>query len=436
MSSRPVFSSRLTTILTLVGVAVGLGNVWRFPYMMGKYGGSAFLLIYLAFTLLFAIPALMGEISLGRITRKGPIGAFKIALGNNIGGFIGFILLITILTANSYYAVVVGNVFYTSFYSVVNGFDSDNIQHYSEGLANGHLQYLIALTLTIICLFVISRGLHKGIEWVSKIIVPLFLIVILFLIYYALSLEGSWNYFKDFLNPDFSALRAPHIFAALGQAFYSLSLGGTFMIVYGSYLDKKESIVDIAAWTAFGDVGAALLTSLFIVPAILVFQLDMTSGPTLIFDTLPRLFNQMPAGQIVGSLFLTALGLVAFLSMIAALEVASTCLKELKWFSLSKKRILILIGLIEVILIYPSAMDANLIGHLDMIFGSGMQVLGSGISLIALTWGLSKSSVFLQFNSSSKGSRYNLLYQWMKWVIPLVLLLVLIGYIYSTISAS
>jgi NSS family neurotransmitter:Na+ symporter len=418
----------------MIGVAVGLGNVWRFPYMMGKYGGSAFLFVYLIFTLMIALPALMSEISLGRSTRKGPMGAFNAAVGPLKGRIIGYILLITILVASSYYAVVIANVVYASFFSITQGFQSSNLTAYNTGLGNGHVQYLITVGIILSSLFVIHRGLSKGIEWVSKVFVPFFLVVILFLIYHAFTLEGAWDHIVAFLRPDFAAFKPVNLFAALGQAIYSLSLGGTFMVVYGSYLDDNVSIAHIAKWTAIGDVGAALLASLFIVPAILVYQLDMTAGPTLIFSTLPHLFSEMDGGQWIGSLFLTALSCVAFLSLVGALEVAQTCFKELRWLNWNKGTILIVIGLIEIILAYPNAMDSNLIGILDMIFGSGMQVIGSGLALIALTWSMGKAVTYFQLSTISNKRWMDLLFLWMKWAIPLILLFVLIGYIYNIIS--
>ncbi len=435
MSTKPIFTSKIATILTMIGVAVGLGNVWRFPYMMGKYGGSAFLCVYLFFTIVIALPAFMSEISFGRATRKGPMGAFKSAFGTLKGGIVGHILLITILVASSYYAVVIANVIYSGYFSIVEGFNDANLDRYNQGLSNGTLQYTISAGVILASLSVIHRGLNKGIEWVSKIFVPFFLLVILILIYHAFSLNGAWEHIAIFLKPDFGALRPINIFAALGQAVYSLSLGGTFMVVYGSYLDEKESILDIAKWTAMGDVGAALLTSLFIVPAILVYQLDMTAGPTLIFSTLPHLFSEMPAGQFIGSLFLVALSSVAFLSLIAALEVAFSCLKELKWIKWNKGIILLVIALIELALAYPCAMDANLIGLLDLVFGSGMQLVGSGLALVALTWSLGKAVTYFQLSSIANKRSIDLIFIWIKWVIPLILLFVLIGYIYNTISA-
>lgn len=417
----------------MIGVAVGLGNVWRFPYMMGKYGGSAFLIVYLIFTLLFAIPALVGEITLGRSTRQGPLGAFRMALGPRLGNAIGYLLLLTILVAISYYVVVIANVLYSAFFSMTNGFSPENIDQYAAALSKGPLQYIIVICLLIGSLFVISQGLKNGIELVSKIFVPFFLVVITFLIYQALSLEGAVDYCIQFLKPDFSSMKAIDIFAALGQAVYSLSLGGTFMVIYGSYLQQQESLINIAKWTAVGDVGAALLASLFIVPTVLVYNLEMTSGPTLIFTTLPHLFGEMPGGQLVGTLFLLALGLVAILSLIAALDVAQSCFRELAWCNWSMKKVLLMIALIEVILAYPSAMYPEVIGILDLVFGSGMQLVGSGFAMMAVTWGLGKGVTRLQM-SFPQGQKFDFLFFWLKWVIPAILGFVLIGYIYSTFN--
>lgn len=417
----------------MIGVAVGLGNVWRFPYMMGKYGGSAFLFVYLIFTLLFAVPALMGEIALGRASRKGIIGAFQQALGLSTGRIIGFILLVNILIASSYYVVVIANVIFSTYYAAFKGFNSTNIANYSLLLNKGWIQYGIALLTVFGSLYVIFRGLKSGIESVSKIFVPFFLVVIVYLIFSAFSLEGSRQYFINFLKPDFQALKATHIFAALGQAFYSLSLGGTFMVMYGSYIQDKENLPRLALLTSIGDVSAALLAGLFIVPTILVFGLDMTSGPQLLFSTLPHLFSVMPGGQLIGTLFLASLSMVAILSLVGALDVIAGALQDVLPEHWTRSKIILLIGLVEIILILPSALNPGIIGILDMIFGSGMQVIGSGLALIALSWGFGKVSgiqhVFRTINSRWQ----NLYYFWIKWVIPGVLLVVLIGYIYSLV---
>ena len=431
MAKRPIFSSRLATLLTMIGVAVGLGNVWRFPYMMGKYGGSAFLFIYLLFSVLFAVPALMAEMSLGRYTRKGPLGAFREAFGSTVGTIVGWMLLITITVSASYYVVIIANVVFAAWFSARYGFTTDNFSIYEAQLNNGSLQYSIVLVLIIGSLFAVYRGLNKGIEWVSQIFVPFFLLVILYLIASAFSLEGAGPQFLNFLQPDFAALEAPHIFAALGQAVYSLSLGGTFMLMYGSYLSDQAKIPQLALLTGMGDVSAALLTSLFIIPTILVFGLDMTAGPKLIFSTMPRLFAVLPGGSFIGTLFLVVLAMVAILSLIGAYEVIIGSVPDFTNSNWSRSKIIIGFGVLQTALSFPSTFDANLIGTLDLIFGSGMQLLGCTMAVLALTWGLGKTKTLTAIFDSSNNQWQLFFYYWLRWVIPGILLLVLIGYIYN-----
>ncbi len=417
----------------MIGVAVGLGNVWRFPYMMGKYGGSAFLFIYLLFTVLFALPALIGEMGLGRATRKGILGAFEESLGPNLGKWVGFLLLFTVTIASSYYVVVIANVLFTAGFSVLFGFSIDSMQGFEGQLGNGYLQYAIVLGTLLICMLVLGRGLRRGIEWVSKLFVPVFLLIILYLIVNAFSLEGAKAQFLDFLRPDFAALTAKDIFAALGQAFYSLSLGGTFMVMYGSYIKSEETLPKLALWTGVGDVGAALLAGLFIVPTVLVFGLDMTAGPQLIFVTLPHLFMEMPGGAWIGFLFMTVLAMVAILSLIGALEAAIGTIVEIPWVRWNRRQVLIGMGLLQAVLAFPSAMQPNLIGWLDLIFGSGMQVLGSALALIAFTWGIGRLRASKELLSIHSFTQSSFFFQWIKWGVPLVLFIVLVGYIHSSI---
>lgn len=215
-------------------MSVGLGNVWRFPYMMGKFGGSAFLFIYLIFTFLFAIPALSAELALGRETRQGPIGAFKKAFGHSGGLVIGYLLLFVVLVADSYYLVVIANVFDAAWFSLTSGFSEANNPVFHDQLNNGWIQFLISGGLLLVSLWIIHKGLRNGIEVISQWVIPFFLIVILVLIGYVFTLPGTMEKTIEFLNPDFGAINASVVFAALGQAFFSLGLGGTFLLMYGS----------------------------------------------------------------------------------------------------------------------------------------------------------------------------------------------------------
>jgi len=415
----------------MIGVAVGLGNVWRFPYMMGQYGGSAFLVVYVVFVLIFAIPAVTAEWSLGRYTRHGPIGAMEQAFGPS-GKWLGYLLVLTVLIANSYYVVIVGNVAYSAFFAVATGFTADSIPSYTAGLGNGVLQAMVAALVIGAALWVVHRGIGKGIERVSKLFVPVFGIMIITLIILALRLPGATAALKAFLAPDFSQLTPTSLFAALGQAFFSLSLGGTFYLVYGSYLRDRENIPRTAIATGIGDASAALLASLFIVPAVLALGLDMQAGPLLIFETLPRMFAAIPAGRFIGTAFLIGLWMMAFLSTVAAFQVIVAAMTDS--FKFSRTKAALVVGGVEALLMLPSALNPDIIGTLDLIFGSGMQMLGSGLTIVALFWGCDKAVAVTQiFGGRTDGIR-RIYLVWLKWAVPATLAVMLLLYVAESLD--
>ncbi len=430
---RQLFSSRLTAILTMLGVSIGLGNVWRFPYMMGSYGGSAFLVVYLVFTLLFAIPALMAEMALGRMSGRGTVDALRLSFGKTAGNFFGYLLIIVITISGSYYAVVVSNVFFTSVYAALPGFTSDSMGSYHELLNTGWLQYAITVIIIASSLFVIHKGLTGGIEYFSKMVMPIFFLALIYMIVHALLLPGALAKCRDFLQPDFSLLHAKEIFAAMGQAFFSVGLGGTFVVVYSGFFKKTENIPVVAIFTGLGDAGASVLFSLFLVPSVLVFGMNMAAGPTLIFQSLPQLFINMPGGRWIGFLFLFSIFIVAFLSLVAAYQVPFTCLQNEKPL-INKTKLLVLIGLLQCLLALPSSLFPNIIGVLDLVFGSGMQVVGSALCIIGLTWGAGRTKAIEQiFDSGKCSSWHSIIYVWIKWAIPSALLALLIIYLYDAV---
>ncbi len=417
----------------MIGISVGLGNVWRFPYMMGEYGGSAFLLIYLLFTIFFAVPAVMAEWSLGRSTRQGPVGAFAAMWGKNVGLVIGVMLLFTILVAESYYIYVIANVGYSTVFSMVSGFNTSNISYYNSQLTNTTVQYIICIFLLVISYVIIIRGLKKGMETISQLFVPFFVIVMIFLIFFALSLEGTYNNLLSFLKPNFSDLNATNIFAALGQSFFSLGLGGTFLVVFGSYLREDENLVKSSIFVALGDVGAALMVGLFIVPTVLALNLDMAQGPGLLFTTLPELFQRIPYGQVIGSIFLLALFGITFISSLAALEVLVAGIGDSFATKVSREKLAMIIMASIAIVLIPIAVDPSIIGALDLIFGSGMQVLGSLLVILAISWGQNRAKMLLSVFGDKRKPWHIYYYYWVKWFLPAVLLSVFIGYVISKI---
>lgn len=437
MINRPQFTSNIATLITMAGAAIGLGNVWRFPYMMGSYGGSAFLFMFLIFMLIFAVPAVMGEWALGRETRGGAIGAFVHAVGPVFGRIVGYLLVFGVVVAMSYYTIVVANVLFTSYFSLVHGFDNQSIPVYTELLQDGMTQYLVASASLLVALFIVYKGLNSGIERVSKFIVPFFFLTMVFLVFFTFSLDGAVAHVEAFLKPDFSSLTAKSVFAAMGQVFFSVGLGGTYVLIYGSYMRNELSLPKYSVLTGLSDTGAAMLAALFIIPTILVFGLDMAAGPQLVFVTLPHLFNQMPYGQVIGSFFLVAFSLIAYLSVIGGLEVIVGGLSDdADKNKLTRNRVLIALGLLELLLMIPSSFNPELIGTLDLFFGSGLQVFGGCLAMLALTWGLGREKTLMQIFGKEKGVMPNLFFFWLKWAIPLALITVLVAFIFGVVNGD
>jgi NSS family neurotransmitter:Na+ symporter len=428
------FSGRVSTWLAMLGVAIGLGNVWRFPYMMGAYGGSAFLLLYIGLTLFFALPVLVAEYALGRQSRSGVLDTYRATLGRRPGTVLGLLLVVSILVADSYYTVVIGNIVYTTWFSAVHGFSAVTMPAYQARLDDGDLQFACSVAVLAAGSFVMWRGVNRGIERASRWFVPTFGLIVLYLVGYAFHLEGSMTRVATFLAPNFSAIGIREVFAALGHAFFSLSVGGTFMVVYGNFLADDADLPATALVTAFGDLGSALLAALFLVPTILYFGVDMASGPSLIFHSLPRLFALMPGGRLLGTLFLLALVLMGFLSAIAGLEVGISGICDLTRGRVGRTQATLIVALLEGSLMWPSAHAPSLVAALDLIFGSGMQILGAIVAVIALTWGLGRETALAQIFGGRRSAPIRWSLWWLRWVVPAVLLAILGLYVADSVS--
>ncbi|HKX55478.1 MAG TPA: hypothetical protein VJN01_05230, partial [Xanthomonadales bacterium] len=390
---------------------------------------------YLVLMLLIAVPALMAELSLARHYRGATIKVLRLSFGG-FGRFLGYLLVAGVGIAASYYMFVVANVFYSAGFSLFVGFSESAIPQYSKGLQTPLLQYGIGLLILWSAILVISVGLKSGVERISKIFVPFFFGVCLYLVYFTLSQPGATEASLEFLKPDLSRIGFTEVFAALGQCFFSAGLGAAYIMVYGRYLQQDAPIGKIASYTALSDLSASLLASLFIVPSVLLFALPLDSGPHLLFDTLPRLFALMGGARITASLFLVALSLIAFLSVIASINVVSLSLEEeplgQRW---SRNRLLFLIGAVETFLLIPPTWNPEIIGPLDLLFGSGTPVLGGLFAVLALAWRIGRNEALNQmFATSSPGTASRLLFAWVQWVIPAVLASILIGTVFSALT--
>ena len=429
------FSSFLTSLMATAGLAIGIGNVWRFPYMMGSHGGSAFLVLFIVCIVFLSLPALMAEWALARHTRQGTIGAFTATFGPVYGRFTGYALLFCITIAGSYYLVVIGNVFYSGYFSVFHGFSEETAPAFRAGLGDSYLQLSLALFVLLVSAFIILRGVKRGIEFVSNLFVPFFFLVSFYLIYEVLNLAGATAHLSVFLQVDFSRIGFTEVFAAMGQAYFSIGLGATLTLIYGSYLRDDIKLPKLALMTCVSDTGAALLAALYLIPALLVFGMDLTAGPTLLFETLPGLFGILPGGRLFGSLMLIALFLVTLLSYVAVLEaVVSGLLGDAAMARFSKTGLLVVLVVIQALLAVFFTFNPENIAIADLLFGSAGLMIGGCLALLALAWGIGRADTVRQVFGASHTLPATVYFFWIKWIAPGILITVLTGTLYETLT--
>ncbi|MBN1271039.1 MAG: sodium-dependent transporter [Candidatus Aminicenantes bacterium] len=414
--------------MTMVGVAIGLGNIWRFPYMVGKYGGSAFVLFYLIAVIVIGIPALMAEWTLGRLTQRGPLGAFEkggFPKGKYVGGFFFFV----IICGAAYYSNTLGWVAYFGISQIINALGGNinpgSILPPEAGFntTSFFLQLLMTGLVILACGIVLIRGLRKGIERASKFIMPTLFFILIILIARSVTLPGSGEGLKWYIGKfRIKDLTGSVMGASLGQAIFSLSLGGTFMVIYGSYLKKSISIQKNAVFTGLGDLIAGLMAGFMIFPAVFAFNLEPASGPGLIFDTLPRTFSMMPAGWIFGTLFFLGLFGAAYLSDVAAFEVLVSGLRDNT--TIKRTRAVWLIGMIVFLTAIPTMINMKIFLPWDLTFGSGMQILGTLLAVITTVWCIKKSEALKELAKNSHRPFHRFLFWWLRIVIPIVILFV------------
>ncbi|HSF16646.1 MAG TPA: sodium-dependent transporter [Vicinamibacteria bacterium] len=423
--TRETFGSRFGSIMVLIGVAVGLANVWRFPYMAGSYGGAAFVALYILFAVLLGIPAIMAEWTLGRLTRQGTAGAFS-SVGMPGGGAIGFVLFFTVFMAESYYTLVVGQVaFYAFETAFVGSAGADPASYFDHTLSGITMTNVSVTALTFLAIgSVLFFGVRKGIEWASRIIMPLVFLALLVVIARSVTLAGASDGIRFFLLPDWSKLNGQTALAALGQVFFSLSLGGTFFLVYGSYLRDDEDIPGMAIATAGGDLAAALLGGLAILPAVFAMGVEPDSGPSLLFITLPGVFAEMPGGALMGGLFFGALFLAAFLSAIAAMEVLVDGLHHYCGFR--RGRALAILIIADLLVAMPSMASSDILMWNDLIWGSTMQPVGSALTLVALGWFVQRGRVLEEIRRGASIPIGRFWIFWIRWIVPAAIVIVLV----------
>ncbi len=342
------FGSKLGFILASVGSAVGMGNIWMFPYRVGQYGGATFLLIYFFFVALFGWVGLSGEFAFGRLTGTGPIGSYDYAMkskGKNGGKILGAIPLFGSLGIAIGYAIIVGWVLRFAVGSGTGAMMAkDSTVYFSEitGAFGSIPWHLCVVLITIIFLI---GGVTKGIEKINKFMMPAFFVLFVIIAIRVAFLPGAIEGYKYLLIPKWEYVLNPETWImAMGQAFFSLSITGSGMIIYGSYLSKSEDIVHSALITALLDTCAALISGFAVIPAVFAFGLDPASGPPLIFITLPKVFGQMPMGELFGCMFFVSVLFAGLTSLMNMFEVCSEAAQT--HIKLKRNHAVFIVGLI------------------------------------------------------------------------------------------
>lgn len=347
------WSSGRTFLLAAIGSAVGLGNIYRFPYVVGENGGGAFVLLYLGIILVFGIPLIMTELTIGRLRQAPPITSFK-ALSEGkrsqllwtAAGFsavvvpfvmLGFYFVIAGWTLNYAYGMIVGS------FSDISSVGAKEI--FDNLMASPETLIFWTTVSIVITAFINSQGVKAGLETASNILMPLLFFILILLVIYSCFNGGIIETYNFMFTVDFSKINMQTVLEAMGQAFFSLSVGSGTMLVYGSYLPKNISIPKMACGVAFADTLVALIAGFAVFPIIFANGLELTSGPGLVFETLPVIFNQMPLGRVFGVLFFLLLSFAAVTSTISLFEPAVSNLEERGIFTRKKASLVIGIGI-------------------------------------------------------------------------------------------
>lgn len=378
--SRGNWDTKLGFILAAAGSAVGLGNIWRFPTEVASNGGGAFLLIYLICCFAIGFPVMVAELSIGRKTDRNPVGAFKALSSNKLYPLIGFWGVLCGVMILSFYTVVAGWTFSYVFEEIFFfiGFEewAATLGDVSHGIKNGIFSGLFMLAT----ISIIIGGVSKGIERATKFLMPVLIGILVIMVIYVAFQPGADVGFAEYLKPDFSMITAPLIFSAMGQAFFSLSLGMGALITYGSYLSKRENIPEAAAYVTLADVGIAFLAGLLIMPAMYMAEAfgvdifneagELLASSDLIFQVLPALFHSLntTAGIFFGTSFFLLLSLAALTSTISLLEVPTSYLID--EYNVQRKKAATMIGLGILAISLIISFDISLIGTIDFIFST------------------------------------------------------------------
>ncbi|MER2128676.1 sodium-dependent transporter [Solibacillus sp. FSL H8-0523] len=440
MSSRDQFTSKIGFILAAAGSAIGLGAIWKFPYMAGTNGGSVFILLFILCTVIIGLPILIAEFMIGRRGQKDPITSFKEQAPGKPWYMIGWIGLVACGLILSFYSVVGGWILSyigRALTFSLTGKDVDFGALFSDIIANPWEVLLAQAAFMLLTLLIVQAGIKKGIEAASKWMMPLLFIFFILLFIRSITLDGAIEGVKFMFIPDWSYFNGETLILALGQAFFSLSIGVAAMITYASYLSRKEKIVTSAINVATMNIAISLLAGLVIFPAVFALGFSPTEGPGLVFIMIPAVFEQLPFGSALLLVFFILLLFATVTSAIALLEVVVSM--GIREKSESRKKASWLFAAIIFIVGIPSALSFGLLSDVSIFDRSIFDFVDYFTSAILMPIGALLTSIFAGYHYSKNISReemqtspviYHIWYFIVRYLAPICIIAIFVNKVF------
>jgi len=449
MTGRQTFGSRFAVIMAMAGSAIGLGNLWRFPYMVGQNGGAAFIVIYLVACFVLALPIFFSESIIGRRSRLGNYGAFQALAPGSKWCLVGLLTVIAPILLLSYYSVVGGwsvDFLLRSLSLQFTSSPAEEVKGFFGTLVSSPLRPILAhASFLLIVAGIVLLGVKKGIERFTKFTIPLLFVLIVAIAIYSMTLPGSMGGVRYLLQPDFSKVGPGTVAAAMGQAFFSMSLGVGTVLTYSSYVSKDENILASGVGTAVSDLLFAMLAGFAIMPAVFAAGIEPGAGPGLLFETVPYIFNQMGVGApwlsaIVSILFFLTVLVAAITSAISMMEVGVAYLTEER--NVSRRRAVLYIFLFALLvgalcsLSFGRLSGVRILGNsifdfFDKLCSNWLLPLGGLLFTIFVAWRMKRSEVYDEFTNGGRlkgaGRAFPIVWFLMRYVAPIGIAIVFVS---------
>jgi NSS family neurotransmitter:Na+ symporter len=413
MAARGKFNSRFAAVMAMAGSAVGLGNIWRFPYMVGEHGGAAFIIVYIACCILVSLPIFFAESIIGKSTRSDTFGALETLAPK--GRNVGYIAILASFVILSFYSVVGGWSINYLLRSFAGGFSGMRMEAARDVFATMSASTVESVSCMLVFLgltaMIVGAGVDKGIGRFSKVSIPVLFVMVVMIAGVSITMPGAEKGVAYLVKPDFSKLDGPAVAAALGQSFFSLSLGVGTILTYSSYLKEDENLLSAGGWTAFFDTIFALIAGLAIMPAVFAAGIEPAAGPSLVFETLPVIFSQM--GKVLPVIFFLSILIAALSSSISMLEVVVAWLVDQKGMRRSYAVLTVFGG--AAVLGSACAVAPKVFSTCDFISSNVLMMIGALAFALIVGWKMPREEVL-------RYVRYRFVYRLIRYAAPVMII--------------